>query len=245
MFFSKSAALVLALATGFATQAVAYPSFPVGNIVARYPNNAPALPAPEVFPPLKRASKKKGDGNTDVIKITQINIKEIQKGNNVAIVEQVKTVLIENSSNNKKKNKKRKSAYKKKNSKNTTILIVVQKVVIEIADNKGNKVQELIFAQSEIIANKGQKKTDTIMISDASILIASIGGGAQGTGTGTGAAAATGVGTAAAAQITGTGVGNAANATEAVTLADVAPTWTSIDPDPIQALLAEATGLIS
>ncbi|KAF2492379.1 hypothetical protein BU16DRAFT_584473 [Lophium mytilinum] len=241
MLFSKSAAFVLALATGFASQAVAYPATPVGNIVARYPQNAPALPAPEVFPPLKRAAKKKGNSKNDVIKITQVDITEVQKGNNVAIVETVKTVLIKNNSNNKKKNKKRKGSYKKKNSKNTTVLKIVQQIEVQLSDNKGNKVKKVVFAQSEVIANKGQKKTDTIMISDASILIASVGGGAQGTG----AAAATGADTAAAAQITGTGVGNAANATEAVTLADVAPTWTSIDPDPIQALLAAATSLIA
>jgi len=237
MFFSKSAALLLSLAAGFASPAVAYPS-PGSNIAARYPYNVPALPAPEVFPPLKRDGKK--NKNNDVIKITQVNIETIKQGNNVAIVKQVQTVLIENSNDNKKKNKKRKASYKKKNNKNTTVLLIVQKVVVQISDNKGNKLKKLLFAQSAVTANKGQKKTDTIMISDASTLIEKIGA----TGT-EGAAPATEVGTVAAASITGTGVEGAANATEAVTLADVAPTWTAIEQDPIESLVAQATDLVS
>jgi hypothetical protein len=78
-----------------------------------------------------------------------------------------------------------------------------------------------------------------MIVTDASILIASVGA----TGT-EGVAAATEVGTAAAASITGE-VGIAANATETVTLADAAPTWTAVEEDPIASLLAHASDLCS
>ncbi|OCK78073.1 hypothetical protein K432DRAFT_101134 [Lepidopterella palustris CBS 459.81] len=237
MFFSKPAILLLAFATGFASEAVARPQ-PYGSglsLAVRRPNAAPALPAPEVFPPLKRAAKgsEKNNGNKDVIEITEVDLTVIEEKNKEVIIEQVKEVLIVNSSNNSKNNKKRKAAYKSKSKDVTTVLIVVQIIEIKIDDGKGNKIQEDIFAESIVIANKGKKSTQTIMITDISKLVA---GTTRGDATGTAAATA-------AAAVTDPAALNSSNATQSVTLAGVAPSWTSIDPDPIASALSLVAAL--
>jgi len=231
MFFSKTATLLLALTTGLVTEAAPHHKAHNSNLVVRHPDAVPALPAPEVFPPLKRG--KNNNNNKNVIEITKVDIAEVQEGGNTAIVEQVQQVLIQNSNNNNKNNEKRKASYRKRNSKQSTVLLVVQQVVVKVVDNSGNSFQEVIFAESAVIANRGRGSTQTIMITDASTLIANV-------APTQGAVDATGTAAAAAAAVTDPAAIAAANSTQSVTLADIAPTWTSVDLDP----LASAIGLL-
>jgi len=230
MFFSKTATLLLALTTGFVTEAAPYHKAHNSNLVVRHPDAVPALPAPEVFPPLKRGKNNKNNNN-NVVEITKVDIVEVQKGGNTAIVEQVQQVLIQNSNNNNKNNKKRKASYRKKNSNQSIVLLVVQQIVVQVVDNSGNSFQEIIFAESAITVNRGRGSTQTIMITDASKLIAnaaSTQGAVDATGT---AAAVTGV-------VTDPAAIAAANSTQSVTIADIAPTWTSVDPDPLASAIS-------
>ncbi|OCL12849.1 hypothetical protein AOQ84DRAFT_136900 [Glonium stellatum] len=231
MFFSKTATLLLALTTGLVTEAAPHHKAHNSNLVARHPEAVPALPAPEVFPPLKRdRNSNNNNNNYDVVEITKVDITEVQQGDSTAVVEQVQQVLIQNSNNNDRKNRKRKSAYRRRNSDLSTVLLVVQQVVVQVVDNSGNSFQELIFAESAITANRGRGSTQTIMISDASTLIAE----APST---QGVPEATGIASASAALVTDPAA-VAGNSTQSVTLADVAPTWTSVDPDPLATAIA-------
>lgn len=132
------------------------------NLVVRHPDAVPALPAPEIFPPLKRG-KKNNNNNNNVIEITKVDIVEVQEGGNTAIVEQVQQVLIQNSNNNNKNNKKRKASYRKKNSNQSIVILVVQQIVVQVVDKSGNSFQEIIFAESAITANRGRGSTQTVM----------------------------------------------------------------------------------
>lgn len=73
----------------------------------------------------------------------------------------------------------------------------------------------------------------TTIVTDASTLIANI-------APTQGAVDATGTAAAVAGAVTDPAAIAAANSTQSVTLADIAPTWTSVDPDP----LASAIGLL-
>ena len=73
----------------------------------------------------------------------------------------------------------------------------------------------------------------TTIVTDASTLIANV-------APTQGAVDATGTAAAVAGAVTDPAAISAANSTQSVTLADIAPTWTSVDPDPI----ASAIGLL-
>ena len=133
------------------------------NLVVRHPDAVPALPAPEVFPPLKRGRNNNNNNNNNVVEITKVDIAEVQEGGNTVIVEQVQQVLIQNSNNNNRNNKKRKASYRKRNSNQSIVLLVVQQIVVQVVDNSGNSFQEIIFAESAITANRGRGSTQTIM----------------------------------------------------------------------------------
>jgi hypothetical protein len=53
-----------------------------------------------------------------------------------------------------------------------TVMLVVQEIQIAVDDGRGNQVQQQIFAQSAVVANRGARETQTVMIFDQRTLIA-------------------------------------------------------------------------
>jgi len=73
--------------------------------------------------------------------------------------------------------------------------------------------------------------TLTTIVTDASTLIANV-------APTQGAVDATGTAAAVTAAVTDPAAIAAANSTQSVTLADIAPTWTSVDPDPLASAIS-------
>ena len=109
-----------------------------------------------------------------------------------------------------------------------TVLLVVQEIQIAIDDGRGNQIQQEIFAQSVVVANRGARETQTVMIFDSRKLIAQdiLGNNAfQNIGQFNGIAGATGP------------VRNdIPTKTQGVQLFGAKPTWTAVAEDPAAAL---------
>jgi flagellar biosynthesis GTPase FlhF len=110
----------------------------------------------------------------------------------------------------------------------TTVMLVVQEIQIAIDDGRGNQIQQEIFAQSVVVANRGARETQTVMVFDSRKLIAQdiLGNNAfQNIGQFNGVAGATGA------------VRNdIPTKTQGVQLFGAKPTWTAVAEDPAAAL---------
>jgi flagellar biosynthesis GTPase FlhF len=110
----------------------------------------------------------------------------------------------------------------------TTVMLVVQEIQIAIDDGRGNQIQQEIFAQSVVVANRGARETQTVMVFDSRKLIAQdiLGNNAfQNIGQFNGIAGATGA------------VRNdIPTKTQGVQLFGAKPTWSAIAEDPAAAL---------
>ncbi len=85
----------------------------------------------------------------------------------VLIVDQVN-----NGFNNDLNNLFRKSNFQNQFRDVSTVTLVVQEIQVSIDDGRGNQVQQNIFAQSAVVANRGARETQTVMIFDSRTLIA-------------------------------------------------------------------------
>ncbi|KAF2827976.1 hypothetical protein CC86DRAFT_202478 [Ophiobolus disseminans] len=167
-----------------------------------------------------------------VIQVREESLQIIDDGRRQQVVQQVNEVLIvdqvNNGFNNDLNNVFRKSNFQNQNQDVATVMIVVQEIQIAIDDGRGNQVQQNIFAQSIVVANRGARESQTVMVFDSRTLIAQdiLGGDAfnqiQGFG---GVAGATGA------------FNNAfPTKTQGVQLFDAKPTWSSIAADPAATL---------
>lgn len=85
----------------------------------------------------------------------------------VLIVDQVN-----NGFNNDLNNLFRKSNFQNQFRDVSTVTLVVQEIQVAIDDGRGNQVQQNIFAQSAVVANRGARQTQTVMVFDSRTLVA-------------------------------------------------------------------------
>ncbi|KAH6857351.1 hypothetical protein BKA58DRAFT_57831 [Alternaria rosae] len=167
-----------------------------------------------------------------VIQIQQENLQIIDNGRQQAVVQQVEQVLIvdqvNNGFNNDLNNLFRKSNFQNQFRDVATVTLVVQEIQVAIDDGRGNQVQQNIFAQSAVVANRGARETQTVMVFDSRTLIAQdiLGGNAFGNLGGFGGiAGATGA------------LDNALpTKTAGIQLFGAKPTWSAVAEDPAATL---------
>ncbi|CAN9100636.1 unnamed protein product [Alternaria alternata] len=111
-----------------------------------------------------------------VIQIQQQNLQIVDNGRQQAVVQQVQEVLIvdqvNNGFNNDLNNLFRKSNFQNQFRDVSTVTLVVQEIQVAIDDGRGNQVQQNIFAQSAVVANRGARQTQTVMVFDSRTLVA-------------------------------------------------------------------------
>ncbi|KAF2683661.1 hypothetical protein K458DRAFT_418650 [Lentithecium fluviatile CBS 122367] len=164
-----------------------------------------------------------------VIQIQEQNLQIVDNGFQQQVVQQVNEVLIVNQQqdgfNNDLNNLFRKSNFRNNNRDQATVIMVVQQIQVAVDDGRGNQFRQDVFAQSILVANRGARETQSIMVFDAKTLIAQdiLGGGFNGVGGGF------------------AGQSNGANfalptKTNNVQLFGAKPTWSSIAEDPAATL---------
>ncbi|CBX99692.1 predicted protein [Plenodomus lingam JN3] len=169
-----------------------------------------------------------------VIQIQQNNLQIFDNGRQQAVVQQVQEVLVvdqvNNGFNNDLNNLFRKSNFQNRFQDVSTVMLVVQEIQVAIDDGRGNVFQQDIFAQSAVVANRGARETQTVMVFDERKLVAQdiLGGDAfRNIGREGGIAGAT-----AGLQL------NAAlpTKTAGIQLFGERPTWTEVAQDPAATL---------
>ena len=94
-------------------------------------------------------------------------IQVVNNGQQQVVVEQAKQVLVvdqqNNGFNNNLKDIFRKTNARKNNNGVSTVMLVVQEIQVAVDDGQGNTVQQQVFAQSAVVANRGQQVTQTVM----------------------------------------------------------------------------------
>ncbi|RMZ68641.1 hypothetical protein GMOD_00008367 [Pyrenophora seminiperda CCB06] len=144
------------------------------------------------------------------------------------VVQQVQQVIVvdqvNNGFNNDMNNLFRKSNFRNRFRDVTTVMIVVQTIKVAIDNGRGDFVRQDIFAQSVVVANRGARRTQEVMIFDTRTLVAQdiLRGNAIGRlGSVGGVAGATGV------------VANALpTKTAEYQLLGAKPTWSAVADDP-------------
>ncbi|KAL5117957.1 hypothetical protein ACEQ8H_004102 [Pleosporales sp. CAS-2024a] len=111
-----------------------------------------------------------------VIQIQQENLQIVNNGFQQQVVDQVNQVLVvdqvSNGFNQNLNNLFRKATFQNQFRDKTTVMLVVQEIQIAVADPRGNQLQQSIFAQKAVVANRGQPVTQTVMIFDTRKLVA-------------------------------------------------------------------------
>lgn len=164
-----------------------------------------------------------------VIQVQEQNIQQVNFGGfQRQVVEQVNQVLVidnqRNGFNNNLNNLFRQTNQRRNRGDVSTVIMVVMQVNVAIDDGRGNQIQQEVFAQSLIVANRGRGRTETVMLFEARTLVAQdiIGNGiGGGIGAGVGGNGFAGVSGAAALP----------TKTRGVQLLDARPTWTSVIED--------------
>ncbi|KAF2642137.1 hypothetical protein P280DRAFT_489424 [Massarina eburnea CBS 473.64] len=181
-----------------------------------------------------------------VIQVQQENFQLVQSnGVQQQVFQQVNQVLVvdnqQNGFNNQLNNLFRQANFRNGNRGVTTVMMVVTQVNVAVDDGRGNQLQQQVFAQSLIVANRGQRVTQSVMIFDSRTLIAAdiigaggIGAGIAAQGQGVGIAGIGGANGVAGASATGTAAAAAAmpTKTRGVQLLASKPTWSSVAEDP-------------
>jgi hypothetical protein len=166
------------------------------------------------------------------VRVDQQSVQILDNGRQQQVVQQVNQVLVvdqvNNGFNNDLNNLFRKSNMRNQNRDVATVMLVVQEIQVAIDDGRGNQFQQSIFAQSAVVANRGARETNTVMIFDSRTLIAQdvLGNNAfNNIGQFGGVAGATGA------------LKNALpTRTQGVQLFGAKPTWSSVAADPAATL---------
>jgi hypothetical protein len=104
-----------------------------------------------------------------VLQVQQQNLQIISNdnGRQQAVFEQVNQVLVvdnqRNGFNNQMNNLFRQANQRNSNRDVTVVMMVVTQVNVAIDDGRGNQVQQQVFAQSLLVANRGQRQTQSVM----------------------------------------------------------------------------------
>ena len=167
-----------------------------------------------------------------VIQVQEQSLQIIDNGGRQQIVQQVEQVLVVDRVNN-GFNSDLNDLFRKSNFRNqfrnvATVVLVVQEIQVIIDDRRRGRIQQNLFAQRAIVANRGARQTQTVMIFDSRKLIAQdiLGNNAfNNIGRFGGIAGATGVINA-----------NLPVKTDGVQVFDVKPTWTAMAQDPAETL---------
>jgi hypothetical protein len=187
-----------------------------------------------------------------VIQIQEQNLQVIDNGFQQQVVQQVNQVLVvnqqQNGFNNDMNNLFRKSNFRNRNNDQATVIMVVQQVQVSIDDGRGNQFQQDIFAQSILVANRGARQTQSVMIFDSKTLIAQdiLGRGGFGGNNNIfgGSNIGSGIGGVGSSNVGGIpGVAGASNGgvamptkTNNVQLFGAKPTWSQVAEDPAATL---------
>lgn len=111
-----------------------------------------------------------------VIQIQEQNLQIVDNGFQQQVVQQVQEVLIvdqvNNGFNNDLNNLFRASNFRNQFQDVSTVMLVVQEIQIAVDDGRGNQFQQNVFAQSALVANRGARKSQTIMVFDSKTLVA-------------------------------------------------------------------------
>jgi hypothetical protein len=164
-----------------------------------------------------------------VIQIQQQNLQIIDNGRQRQVVQQVNQVLVVDQVNNGFNNNLN-NLFRKSNFQNQfqDVSTVMQEIQVSVDDGRGNQIQQSIFAQNAVVANRGRQQTQTVMVFDSRTLIAQdvLRNNAFGNiGQFNGIAGATG------------GLNQAfPTKTQGVQLFGAKPTWTSVAQDPAATL---------
>ncbi|CAI6336479.1 unnamed protein product [Periconia digitata] len=220
---------ILALATGFAV-AKPVPSYEkrnIGGVGGDFSVNK--LNVNNVFGNQNGFDFIGGFGNfqrqQEVVQIQQQNIQQVNFGGFQAqVVEQVNQVLVvdqqQNGFNNGLNNLFRSTGRRRERNDVSTVMMVVTQINVAVDDGRGNQFQQEVFAQSIVVANRGQQRSETVMLFEARTLVA-----ADIVGKGFG----NGVGGNGFAGISGAAV--LPTKTRGVELLAARPTWTSVIDD--------------
>jgi hypothetical protein len=91
----------------------------------------------------------------------------VDNGFQQQIVQQASEVLIvqeqNNGFNNQLNNLFRKSNFQNQFPDQSTVLMVVQEIQVAVDDGFGNSIEQQVFAQSVLVANRGLAATQTVM----------------------------------------------------------------------------------
>ncbi|KAF2204906.1 hypothetical protein GQ43DRAFT_468681 [Delitschia confertaspora ATCC 74209] len=179
------------------------------------------------------------------------NVQIVDNGRGVqqAIIEQSKQVLVADQRNARFNDLFRQSSFRGRKNDVSTVMLVVQKIQVSVDDGRGNVLQREVFAQSAVVANRGRRSTETVLVSDERQLIATqilnndrnnnnrndfnraTATAASVEALATGLVNGTAVATTAEAQ--------AATRTNNVALFDKAPTWSKVEQDPAATMAAQ------
>ncbi|KAK7188462.1 hypothetical protein DPSP01_004622 [Paraphaeosphaeria sporulosa] len=170
----------------------------------------------------------------DQAQVVQVKQESLQIQNNgfqQQVVQQVNEVLVvnqqQNGFNRDLNNLFRKANFRRERNQESTVMLVVQQIQVSVADDRGNAFQQDVFVQSAIVANRGARTTNTVMLFESQAIIATQVLGGRGNGL---------------AGIAGVGNGRGTNAavlptkTADVQLFGARPTWSVIAEDPAATL---------
>ncbi|KAF2743969.1 hypothetical protein M011DRAFT_489295 [Sporormia fimetaria CBS 119925] len=111
-----------------------------------------------------------------ILNIQSNNLQVVDNGFQQAIVQQAQEVLVineqNNGFNNNLNNLFRKSNFKNNFPDQSTVMLVVQEIQVAVDNGFGGRVEQSVFAQSVLIANRGLGVTRTVMVVSQETLIA-------------------------------------------------------------------------
>ncbi|KAL1598916.1 hypothetical protein SLS60_008061 [Paraconiothyrium brasiliense] len=168
-----------------------------------------------------------------VLQIKEQNIQIQDNGRQQAVVQQVKEVLVvnqqQNGFNRDMNNLFRKANFRNQGQKNNeaTVMLVVQQIQVSVADDRGNAFEQDVFVQSALVANRGARVTNTVMVFESQALIATQVLGNRGSGFG---------GIAGVGNVPATNAAQLPTKTADLQLFGARPTWSVVAEDPAATL---------
>ncbi|KAF9734697.1 hypothetical protein PMIN06_012120 [Paraphaeosphaeria minitans] len=168
-----------------------------------------------------------------VVQVKQESLQIQNNGFQQQVVQQVNEVLVvnqqQNGFNNDLNNLFRKANFRRERNQESTVMLVVQQIQVSVADDRGNAFQQDVFVQSAIVANRGARTTNTVMLFESQAIIATQVLGGRGRGNGFGGIAGVGNGR-------GTNAAVLPTKTADVQLFGARPTWSVVAEDPAATL---------
>ncbi|KAF1980021.1 hypothetical protein BU23DRAFT_530 [Bimuria novae-zelandiae CBS 107.79] len=165
-----------------------------------------------------------------VIQVKEQNLQIVDNGRQQAVVQQVNEVLIvqneQDGFNRDLNNLFRKSSMRRERNDRATVMLVVQQIQVSVQDDRGNAFQQDVFVQSAVVANRGARETNTVMLFESKAIVATeiLGNRGGRGGLGAGIAGQTNAGALLPTKTAG------------VQLLGAKPTWSEVVEDPAATL---------